>query len=143
MLGAYFILKDVMGDDDDAADKQATEDIEDFELVNNPWAYSVYQVPPYRSDMYRLRINNFGIPIAAARIHKGIGIMYDDEAQIMSGVKLAGTKTDIAVIGQFINNKYGYDVYEKFKKNLSDNEIGRINRYVKNLPNYSKTGYKR
>jgi len=142
MMGlAYVIIQDLLDDDDD--DDQATEDIEDFKAINNPWSYSTFKLPPYKSNAYRMRINNFGIPIAGARIHKGLGVIYDDEAQIMSGVKLAGTKTDIAIIAKYMNTRYGYDVYEKFKKNLSKKELGRINKYVLKLPNYSSTGYKR
>lgn len=142
MMGlVYFILKDFFGDDDD--DDEETEELEDLPLSNNPWAYSVFKLPPYKSNMYRMKINKYGVPIAAARIYKGIGYVYDDEAKIMSGVKLAGTKTDIAIIAKYFDTKYGFDVYEKLKKNLSKSELGRINRYVLALPNYSSTGTKR
>jgi len=141
MALGYFILKDVIGDGN--GDKQATEDVEDFEAIGNPWSYSAFVPPPYKSDRYRNKINNFGVVVAGARIHKGIGYIYDDEAKIMSGVKLAGTKTDIAIIAKFMNSKYGYDVYEKLKKNLSKRELGRINKYVLSLPNYTSSGYRR
>ena len=141
-IAGFFILKDLLDKDDDEADEQATKDLEDFKLINNPFAYSVFQVPPKKEGMYRMRINTYGIPIAAARIDKGLGILYDKEDVIMGGVKLAGTKSDIAVIARFMNSKYGYDVYEKMKKNLSSAELGRINRYVSKLPDYSKTGSK-
>jgi len=142
MLGVgYFIVKDIFDDDDD--DEEETEELEDLPSAANPWNYSTFKVPPYKSDMYRMKMNKYAIPIAAARIKKGIGYVYDDEAQIMSGVKLAGTKTDIAIVAKFMNSLYGFDVYEKFKKNLSKSELGRINKYVLKLPDYSNSGFKR
>jgi len=140
MMGVgYFILKDFFNDDDD----DDTEDVEDFKAVNNPWSYSAFVFPPKKEGWYRRKINKFALPIAGARINSGIGYLYDDEAKIMSGIKLAGTRTDIAILAKFMNTLYGYDVYEKFKKNLSKSELGRINKYVLSLPNYSKTGYQR
>lgn len=133
----YFILKDLFIEEEE----EETKKIEKIPLARNPFSYATFVVPPKKVGFYRISIYPKTIVDAAKTINGGFGVMYDDEAQIMAGVKMAGTKTDIKVIAKYMNTLYKYDVYEKFKKNLSKKEVGRINKYVLKLPNYKSSGY--
>jgi len=144
LVGAgYFILKDLLEDDEETEDdKTYTKKVGKLPAKDNPFNYATFVKPPLKTGKYRLSIDIQTIIKAAQRINDGFGYVTDDEAEIMSGIKLAGTKTDIAVISKFINSKYKYDIYEKMKKNLNKAERGRIDKYVLKLPDYKSSGYK-
>lgn len=137
-MGLYYIDSLVKKGEESDED---TQDVEDLKATQNPWYYSVFKVPPKKSNAYRITLKPSEIVKAGARIDDGIGILTDDEAMIMSGVRLAGTKTDIKVIADYMSRHYSYDVYEKLKKKLSRRELNRVNAYVIKLPNYRSSGY--
>jgi len=142
-FGALYFLKDLFVSQEGKEEKKETKKVEKLPASKNPWSYSTFRAPPKKSTMYRLSMKPEDVVQAAGRIHNGIGLIYDNEAEIMAGVKMAGTKTDLTIISKFINQQHNYDVYEKLKKNLNKKELGRINRYVLKLPDYSYKGYRR
>lgn len=141
-IGAYFLNKLISKDKGDKSGKEATEEVETSEGKNNPFSYASYVPPKIKAGKFRISMTPTKIVDAGQRIYNGIGYVADNEAEIMSGIKMAGTKTDIAVISSYYSKHYKTDLYEKLKKNLSKKELGRINLYVTKLPDYSSTGYK-
>jgi len=122
--------------------KKATKKLEK-NISGNPFNFNTFVKPRKVNSQYRLTLNIDRLLKATKIIWDGIDIFEDDEAEILSGIKMARTKTDIAAIAATYAKRYKVDLYGKLRKNLGKKELGRINRYVINLPNYANSGYRK
>lgn len=143
-LAFIMIFNKAFGSGKEDKEGQAeTDKLETAPLDQNPFLINSYKAP-VKKGMFRFTINTQTATKAASMIDKGIGVMSDDEAMIINGIKMAGTKPDIYFIAVIYSRIYKRDLYTRLKQNLSRNkELGyEINRYVNKLPTYAKKGVK-
>jgi len=140
---AMWAINKFTKDDEETEDvKKQTKKIED-DTKGNPFNYNTFVLPKYISSQYRLTLSPTQLVKATTIIWDGIDVFEDDESEIMTGIKFAKTKTDIAAISATYAKRYKKDLYNELKKNLSKKELGRINKYVNGLQNHMNSGYKR
>lgn len=136
-LGGIYILADkLFGEGKEGKeDAKATEQTEHLELKNNPFEPG-FTPPKAKEGFLRTTIQDQDLKKIVKKIEGGIGYVWDNEAQIMGGIKKARTKTDLWHISNYYSRAFKEDLYTSLKQNLNKKELGKVNRFVGKLPDY-------
>jgi hypothetical protein len=138
------IFNKAFGDSkDDQAGAAELEKLEKLPPAENPFNVNGFKCP-LKKGVFRYTLSTAAATKAASTINAGIGYVSDDEAQILGGIKAAGTKADLHFIASMYSRVYKRDLYTDLKKNLAKKaELGAmIAAYVNKLPLYVKKGVK-
>jgi hypothetical protein len=136
-LGLYAINKLLGGS---PGGERALNDLEKLPAKENPFNTSAYRLPPKKTGFYRRTISSEAVIRAAKLIFDGFGYVQDDEAQIMLGFKMAGTRPDIYLIAGYYATKYKRDLWGDLFSSFTKGEGEQIALFVMSLPNYHKSG---
>ncbi len=132
-----YFYNDIFGKTkEEKADDKATAEAEAKALRENPFSTGTFKVA-MKEGYKRFTITSPTVVKAIKLIYDGIGYVVDDEAKVMSAIKMAGTKGDIFLIAGLYSSTYKKDLYNELKSNLPET-IGQINAYVNKLPLYIK-----
>ncbi len=140
MLGGIYLIinKLLPGDDKQTKDEnKATTEIETKPIRGNPFEAGF--IPPMKELPKGMVLSTLGtadLQKIVKHIEGGIGYIWDNEAQIFGGIKKARTTTDLWHIGRFYEKKFKEDMYMSLKQNLSKKELGKVNAFVKKLPDW-------